>query len=63
MREICESASVVRVTMRHEDVPNIAGRESQFFDPTDRCVMFVELKSGHVDQRLAQAFDWILNVK
>ena len=63
IRKVGESTGLVGVAVGQDDVPHIGRRKSECFDPANGSVRFVELKAGHVDERLPQPFCGILHIQ
>lgn len=62
IREVCQTAGVVRVAMGQEDVPHISRRKADRFDPTNGRIRLVELKPRQIDEGLPQSPDGIANI-
>jgi hypothetical protein len=52
--EVSESANMVRVAVRQNDISNIFGSKSEILDSMKSRVPFVELKTCRVDESLVK---------
>lgn len=56
-REVGQSAGVIGIAVRQDDVANVSDLKSQPFDLASGRQLFVELETGRVDGGLADAFE------
>ena len=54
---------MIGITVRHYDVANIVCTETKLLNPSHCRVFFMKLKTGHINQLLAQSLHRPLNVQ